>query len=256
MKKLIFSLLVLLAFNTKAQINSYPINFILAGPGQKNIDINNDAIDDYTFDILTLSPGVYAARVLPIGSSKILDNSTFGYPDTLNLNDSIKGYFHSNTGVLGTFNNAGQFRGAGNKFLGLKLNAGGMDYLGWIELNCNFNRDTLKLIACGYNTQANVGITAGQTILNGINNYSLSSPVFDLFPNPCTKYVQLVPTNKTQHQLVTITIYDPLGNAVLQTHLSTLTENGIDISQLPNGIYSVQIETLEGLFSKKLVIEH
>lgn len=53
-----------------------------------------------------------AARVIPM-NVQIRDNSTYGYCDALNQDDNINesGNWVSNTCVLGTFMNAGQFQG-------------------------------------------------------------------------------------------------------------------------------------------------
>ncbi|MFN3916199.1 MAG: hypothetical protein ACK4K0_00540 [Flavobacteriales bacterium] len=94
-----------------SQIITGNINYTITTVGQHNVNLNNDVFNDFTFEIIELSPGVYSARVLPLNGSQILDNSTFGYPDALNFNDTIAGNFHSNTGILGTIANAGLFQG-------------------------------------------------------------------------------------------------------------------------------------------------
>ena len=254
MKKiyLLVSLCIICHVN-QSQIIIHSFNQLLAGPGQLNIDINNDASDDYTFDILTLSPGVYAARVLPIGSSKILDNSTYGYPDTLNFNDSVAGYFHSNVGVLGTFNNAGQFRGAGNKYLGIKLNSGGQYYSGWIELNCNFNRDSLKIISCGYNSTSNALILAGQTTTNGVPNCPEKSQEIKLFPNPCNGILNVEINPKINYE---INLTNSQGDEITPSgNFLQRGDNKIDLRSLPNGTYFLKLFSRETVSTKRIVLQ-
>lgn len=254
MKKIYLLISFYLIYNvSQSQIISYAINQTLAGPGQLSLDINNDASNDYTFDILTLSPGVYAARVLPIGISKILDNSTFGYPDTLNLNDSVVGYFHSNTGVLGTFTNAGQFKGAGNKYLGIKINVGGSNYLGWIKLNCNLNRDTLKIISCGYNTVDSAPILAGQTTLVGITGFVGNMPDVKLFPNPAQRIVNI--ESGTQNEMFEIRVLNVLGETVYNQ--SSLIDHSlqIDVTSFSTGNYFVNLRSSKASVTKKISIQ-
>lgn len=118
---LFFSLSFLVQNSVRAQIITNSIHHQIIGQGQYSLDLNIDNSADYRFEIITLSPGVLAARVISLNGSFVLDNSTYGYADALDFGDSIKGYFHANTIVLGTINSAGNFSGKGNKYLGLHI---------------------------------------------------------------------------------------------------------------------------------------
>ncbi len=239
-------LFLLLYFLSYSQINSYSINQTLVGPSQLSMDIDNDGSNDYTFDIITLQPGVYAARANAVNSSKILDNSNFGYPDTLNFNDPVVGNFDAG-GVLGTFNNAGQFKGAGNKYLGIKINSGNSNFLGWIELNCSSNNDTLKILTCGFNTISGDSIKAGQTVATRIyENQKLVSQII-VFPNPCSSEFMIT---GTLNESINYSIYSSMGSVVL----NGITNNKIDVRILPNGIYTLKIQGEKGCIYKQLLI--
>ncbi len=240
-------LFILVALDTHAQINSYPLNQSLIGPGQLSFDIDNDGMNDYTFDILTLSPGVLAARVNGDGNSKILDNSTFGYPDTLNFNDPVTGYFHSGIGVLGTFNNAGQFNGAGNKYLGIRINSGGSDFYGWIELYCSVDRDTLNLISCGYNTTSGASILAGQTSLTGINDFHKDMLDVRLFLNENATELTI---KRDLINNFNYLIYSLSGQEVS----CGMASDRIDISKLSNGNYILKIQKENSYIARQFVI--
>jgi hypothetical protein len=230
----VFILFLLFCFTTFSQINYYPINQTLNAVGQKTFDVDNDGTVDYTFDIILLSPNVYAARVNAMGASKILDNSTFGYPDTLNFNDPVIGFFHSGIGVLGTFNNAGQFNGAGMKYLGIKINSGSSDYLGWIKLYCSSNRDTLKIISCGYNVISGAAINAGQTIISGLKESNTSFGSLELFPNPCSNEITIIRANSEQ---INYSVFNSTGQEVMKGK----TSNKINISNLQSGLYTLKV---------------
>ncbi len=147
-------------------IEIYNVNF-------ESLDIDNDQAPDFNFEIINLnvynsnplpeSFDTLAARVDPI-LNEILDNSTFSYPTALNFNDSIssKGFWSNKTGVLGTFQNAGQFQGQGEKYLGFRKYIDEKYYYGWIKIDCNQHNDTLKVSEYGYNLMPNKGIRAGQ----------------------------------------------------------------------------------------------
>ncbi len=91
-------LLAVILFTSSAplagQIISYSINQMMTGPGQLTFDLDNAGGDDLVFEIIDLSPNGLGARVLTIGSTQMLDNSTWGYPDALDQGDTVTGYFH------------------------------------------------------------------------------------------------------------------------------------------------------------------
>lgn len=241
-------IIVCFPFSLAAQINHYSINQSLIGVGQKTFDINNDGNDDYLFEIISLSPGTLAARVNTLGTSEILDNSTFGYPDALNFNDVVTGYFHTGVGVLGTFTNAGQFNGMGNKYLGIKMKVGGSNFLGWIEINCSVARDTLSFIATSYNTVSDASIYAGQTIASGINTTSFAYQNIHLFPNPCSTTLQI---NGIWEEFE-YCIYSVMGESLIRATSSKI----IDVSGLRNGMYILEVKQKKHTFHSSFSVYH
>jgi hypothetical protein len=233
--KILFSasLLVCYLAVVSAQVTYQTINQTLIGPGQMGLDMTGDSYNEYTFDIIQLSVGSLAARVHAQGSTKILDNSTFGYPDALNAGDPVAGYFHSNVGVLGTFNDAGQFKGKGNRFLGVQLSVTGTNY-GWIELSCSQNNDTLTLISYGFVELQEGNINAGETELTGTDITQGQLNDINIYPNPATNEVFI----------------KGLSGAVFDYHIYSITggqlihgnaTDRIDVSSLPGGVYIVRV---------------
>ena len=141
--------------------------------GQKDFDLDFDIISDIGFEIIDLNkfnpnglPESFdslAARVIPI-SVEILDSSTYGYPDALDLDEQISenGNWSKTTSVLGTFMNAGQFQGKGEKYLGIRLSKDNKYKYGWIKIYCSQHNDTLRIIDYAYNDIVNSQIKAGQ----------------------------------------------------------------------------------------------
>jgi hypothetical protein len=149
------------------------INEEFISTGHKDFDLDADLIADIAFEIIDLNkynpnrlPNSFdslAARVVPI-ITEILDNSTYGYPDALKLNELIsgEGNWSDRTSVLGTFLNAGQFQGNGDKYLGIRF-SNSEDYnYGWIKLYCSQHNDTLRIIEYAYNNISGSKIYAGQ----------------------------------------------------------------------------------------------
>jgi hypothetical protein len=149
------------------------INTEFVSTGQKDFDLDADLISDVGFEIIDLykfnteklpeSFDSLAARVVP-HSVEILDNSTYGYPDALEINDDISntGYWSERTSVLGTFMNAGQFQGKGEKYLGIRFLRENKYKYGWIRIYCSQHNDTLRIIDYAYNDNFNSRIKAGQ----------------------------------------------------------------------------------------------
>lgn len=142
--------------------------------GSKGMDIDGDGRFDLSFEIIDLMPlnnnnlpehfDSLAARVIS-NNVEILDNSTYGYADALDRDDKIndEGHWASRGFVLGTFANAGNFNGKGEKYLGFRINEGGDYQYGWVKLYCSQHNDTLKIVDYAYNKTLNKKILAGQT---------------------------------------------------------------------------------------------
>jgi hypothetical protein len=149
------------------------INSEYVTTGEKEFDLDNDNISDLSFEIVDLNkfnpdglPESYdtlAARVLP-KNILILDNSTYGYPDALQEGEEIseKGFWSNKISVLGTFENAGQFQGKGERYLGIKFTKDNKIKYGWIKIECSEHNHILRIIDYAFNNIENSPIKAGQ----------------------------------------------------------------------------------------------
>ncbi len=149
------------------------INAEFISTGQKDFDLDEDLVSDIGFEIIDLNkynPGglpesfdSLAARVVPL-SVEILDNSTHEYPDALDMGETISenNNWTNKTCVLGTFMNAGQFQGQGEKYLGFRFVKDSDFKYGWIKIYCSQHNDTLRILDFAYNNKLNSQINAGQ----------------------------------------------------------------------------------------------
>jgi hypothetical protein len=154
-------------------IISGKLNSQVISTGNKSFDLNNNSISDLSFEIIDLgkynlnklpaSFDTLAVRVAPM-TLQILDNSTYGYADALNTDYALNssGKWTDRTCVLGTFANAGQFNGKGEKYLGIRIINDKSFLYGWIKLYCSQHNDTLKIIEYAYNQQPGSEIKTGQ----------------------------------------------------------------------------------------------
>ncbi len=164
--------------NTSLNKNTTTDTTILSGTaylqiistGKDSIDLDKDGAADIAFEIINLndynstplpaSLDSFAALVRPI-TLQILDNSKHSYPDALTEGQEIndQGNWTNTKGVLGTFTNAGQFKGNIENYLGLRW---ANNTYGWIKIHCSAHNDTLRISEYGYNTSAGKFIKAGQ----------------------------------------------------------------------------------------------
>jgi hypothetical protein len=140
-------------------------NFLLIGEGGLPPDIGFEIINlnDFNPEKVPSSFDSLAARVIPY-KVEILDNSTYKYPDGLSINEEISeiGNWTTETAVLGTFMNAGNFQGYGEKYLAIRAQAENGYKYGWLKLYCSKHNDTLKIIDFAINNTINNKIKAGQ----------------------------------------------------------------------------------------------
>ena len=232
---LFISALLLCGKAALSQINSYSIDqTITASSGPYTIDVDSDDNDDYTFEIVPLSEVFNAAGVIPLGNSKVMDSSTFGYPDALDFGDNVTSPFSSGSMALGTdIGGGGLFTGAGIKYLGLNVDVSGESHLGWISLEVVASNDTIILHDIGYNITASDAITAGLTASSSINKDSIID--FTIYPNPCQNTIGL--DWPDSNSSVRYSISDLTGKLML---IGACAKN-IDVSILASGTYILTI---------------
>ncbi len=82
--------------------------------------------------------------------------------------------------------------------------------------------------------------------LTSINNINYQSSLFNIFPNPTTGTIHI---NSNDQPVKTIRLYDLYGKFIEEHH-----SNNFSVSDLPNGIYYIKIETNTASFTKKLIV--
>lgn len=88
------------------------------------------------------------------------------------------------------------------------------------------------------------------TILNvGIKEVANAS--FDLYPNPTSNTINLK-MNSIANEGANVKVYNVLGANIYSTKFNGLTSS-IDVSAWPNGVYTIGVETSEGMVSRRFV---
>lgn len=117
------------------------------------------------FEIIKLDIG-HATRVQTAESVQILDNSTYGYADALQIDELIETentWSDRTSFVLGTsVGHAGSFEGNGPKYLAFRLIKNEDFQYGWVLLDNKQGNTELQIISYGLNQTSGKGILAGQ----------------------------------------------------------------------------------------------
>lgn len=154
-------------------ILSGDINTSIVSTGKLYLDIDQNEVTDLYFEIIDLNlfnpnalPANFDSLAVRANSPTIefLDNSTFKYADACSENSVIdsNSSWSSNSVVLGTFANAGQFNGRGIKYLGIRIPNGTNYKYGWIKIKCSVDNDSLTVYNYAFHTLSNIKILASQ----------------------------------------------------------------------------------------------
>jgi hypothetical protein len=87
-------------------------------------------------------------------------------------------------------------------------------------------------------------------VVVSVDEHKLFSDNISLYPNPASDYVTIKADRKA-----TLEILDPLGRIVSISSI-TIGENNISVTDLPDGMYFVQIYNSENFFSGKIIVRH
>ena len=85
----------------------------------------------------------------------------------------------------------------------------------------------------------------------GVQSAVVNNNVFSIYPNPATQEVTVVSNNGN---VTNVTIYDITGRLVY-TEKANVTTLSVNISELPKGVYVINVKTAKGENVEKLIIE-
>ncbi len=113
----------------------------------------------------------------------------------------------------------------------------------------DYNGDARPDLAAANQTSSDVSVFLNCTGV-GIANFSNEQEI-SLYPNPNNGNF-IIETTSTEKQ--TVQLIDVTGNLVLSQSINGKT--AIDTNSLQNGIYFVSVKTMDGLITKKIIVQH
>ena len=217
--------------------------FTRAGQEAFFIDMDNDSIFDFHFETFIESQLAYCFWIDVYVNWDILDYrrcQEVGYGDTLTIN---------NVNRHGADFSAYYPNAEDTKYMGFRFIHGDDNYYGWLEMQIDWDTispikwpilPTLTLTRMAYCTIPNYPLRAGQTSLTDGIGETEATAFAIVFPNPTNGLVTIAGNDLKQAQVI-----NALGQCV-----ATIKGEGeqltVDISDLPAGVYFVNITDGEG----------
>jgi len=134
--------------------------------GMGNSKIQFEIVDLHTFNTsLPDELDSLVIRVIPINAS-ILDISNHNYPTAFDKGDKISTNvnYTTETSVLASFLDIGNFKGKENKYLAFRFKEEEADEkfkYGWFKISCSQSNDTIKIHKYAYSNRLGESINAG-----------------------------------------------------------------------------------------------
>lgn len=85
------------------------------------------------------------------------------------------------------------------------------------------------------------------------NSNIISNHLFKIYPNPASDYIILQNINHLEK--VQLQIFNSLGQLILEKSYQNFDEQIVDIQNIPNGIYIVQVYSGNKMFTEKIIIQ-
>lgn len=156
---------------------------VFTGLGTYNLDLNNDVTTDFTISVSTSvstsTTGTYFSNyvyITPQGGNQVAGTGSYGntwnYPYALSANaviDQGKNWVNGATSksALGSYFSStgtyGNWLGASNKYLGLRVTIGTDTIYGWARLDVNTTASSFTIKDYAYQSFPGVPILAGDT---------------------------------------------------------------------------------------------
>lgn len=140
------------------------------------------------------------------------------------------------------------------------LSPQGKDYIGTDTADASGNWNFIGAISDPANVTATVTDSSGntsefsQSFTTNINPDPASGPFISITPNPASATITL--SNLNLENNLRMCLYDMTGRQVLEKSITTQNKTVLDISELANGIFLMEIFSAKIHYHTKLVVSH
>lgn len=136
---------------------------------------------------------------------------------------------------------------AGTSYVPVRISVSGVYKFGWLKIRIAQNMDTVYVYAVAVDLRpSSAGFKSAQCDPNPpsycatTGTEDISSGAVVLYPNPSAERIFI---RSEEAVLKGVTVYDVLGNVAVQAQM---TDGGINVSELPDGIYIAEVSTDHG----------
>ena len=83
-------------------------------------------------------------------------------------------------------------------------------------------------------------------IASGISTFNTQNPTLKIYPNPANNKITI-----DANDVLDVKLFDVLGK-----HIASTKQNQIDLSNLPEGVYFIQVQTKQNTTTQKIIVQH
>lgn len=255
---LLFCFLMLFSFNINLKAQIIYTDISDATPSATYpLDLNNDNLVDFMIQFGG-SAGMVGVMCYPQNNNAYAGNFVidtyfpWALSESENICDSLSTWYDSNNpGTMALGSSLGNWIGATDKYLALKLIVGTNTFFGWARFDVLESSASFTIKDYAFESTPNTCIQAGQTSL-GLNE-NLNKNDFSIFPNPCISSTTL--NTSLYLNNASITIYNAVGQALREMKNLSGHPISLKLENLSNGLYFVCLTEENKIISnKKLII--
>lgn len=219
-----------------------------------SLDLNNDTIIDFVFqfdagDKVMCKPqnnNAYSGKIVSGVHLPWALNASMNICDT-----NATWYDASHPGTMAWGTSVGNWAGATNKYIALKLIVGANVYYGWARLDVLATATSFTLKDYAFESTPNNCILSGQTNL-GIEENSIQN-VISIVPNPMIETTTLC--SKIQLNNAIVTIHNIEGQMIKQFKNISGSNFSISRDNLQKGLYFIKLTDDNNIYAvEKLII--
>jgi len=240
----LFSLLIVFFLNSRLYSQIVYTDIPDATPNATfPLDLNNDTIVDFMIQFGG-SAGSVGVICYPLNNNAYSGNfvddvySPRALSSSSPICDSLLTWYDANNpGTMALGENIGNWVGATDKYLALKLIVGTNTYYGWARFDILGTSTSFTIKDYAYESSPNTCILSGQTGL-GINE-NTRNRIFSIFPNPLNSSATIKTIGNLKN--ATLTIYNAYGQSLKQ--LDHISGNTISLTRenLPSGLIFIRL---------------